>query len=96
MKWKITGYFPPELKQCVLMIMPHTSWHDFYLGVFTRAILGLDMHFIAKKELFRFPLGGYFRWMGGEPLDRTGGLKHSGLQAITRKNYPFYSSILSM
>jgi 1-acyl-sn-glycerol-3-phosphate acyltransferase len=94
MKWKITGYFPPELKQCVLMVMPHTSWHDFYLGVFTRAILGLDMHFIAKKELFRFPLGGYFRWMGGEPLDRTGGLnKVEAMAAIFKRKEIFRVAI---
>jgi len=28
----------------------------------------------GKKELFKFPFGTYFRWMGGAPLDRTGGL----------------------
>jgi hypothetical protein len=28
-----------------MMIMPHTSAHDFYLGIFTRAITGLEMNF---------------------------------------------------
>lgn len=32
------------------------------------------MHWVGKMELFKFPLGIYFRWMGGEPLDRTGKL----------------------
>jgi hypothetical protein len=36
------------------MIMPHTSAHDFYLGIFTRAITGLEMNFVGKKELFVF------------------------------------------
>jgi hypothetical protein len=31
----------------------HTSAHDFYLG-FTRAITGLEMNFVGKKELFVF------------------------------------------
>lgn len=74
MGWKIVGEFNPEIKKCVMMVMPHTSWHDFYLGLFTRGILGIDMHWVGKKELFRFPFGAYFRWMGGAPLDRSGGL----------------------
>jgi 1-acyl-sn-glycerol-3-phosphate acyltransferase len=46
----------------------------FYLGIFTRAITGLEMNFVGKKELFVFPLGYYFKYMGGEPLDRSGGM----------------------
>lgn len=74
MGWKIIGIMNPEIKKCILMVMPHTSWHDFYLGLFTRGIIGLEMNFVGKKELFRFPFGWYFRWMGGTPLDRSGGL----------------------
>jgi 1-acyl-sn-glycerol-3-phosphate acyltransferase len=74
MKWKIVNVMNPEIKKCVFMVMPHTSWHDFYLGVFTRGISGIPMHFVAKKELFKFPFGYYFSWMGGKPLDRTGNL----------------------
>lgn len=72
MGWKIKGAMDPTIKKSVLMVMPHTSWHDFYLGLFARGIIGLDMHYVAKKELFRFPFGWYFKWMGGTPLDRTG------------------------
>jgi 1-acyl-sn-glycerol-3-phosphate acyltransferase len=72
MGWKIEGSIDEEVKKCILMVVPHTSWHDFYLGIFTRGITRLEMNFIGKKELFRFPLGYYFRWMGGEPLDRSG------------------------
>jgi 1-acyl-sn-glycerol-3-phosphate acyltransferase len=74
MGWKITGTFDETMKKCVLMVIPHTSWHDFYLGIFTRGIVDLEMNFIAKKELFRFPFGYYFRWMGGAPIDRVGSL----------------------
>ena len=73
MNWKIIGQFDPEIKKSVLMVMPHTSWHDFYIGLLTRGIIGLEMHFVAKRELFRMPFGWYFRYMGGSPLDRTGG-----------------------
>ena len=72
--WKIEGSSNLNLQKCVFMIMPHTSWHDFYLGLFTRGITDVPMHFIGKKELFTFPLGSYFKWMGGISLDRTGNL----------------------
>jgi 1-acyl-sn-glycerol-3-phosphate acyltransferase len=71
-RWKIRGTFDPRIKKCVIMVFPHTSWHDFYIGLFARGIINLEMHYVAKKELFKFPFGAYFRWMGGAPLDRSG------------------------
>jgi len=70
MGWRINGSMDPELKKYVIIVVPHTSWFDFFIGVLTRGAIGQQMHFVAKKELFRFPLGAYFRWMGGAPLDR--------------------------
>jgi 1-acyl-sn-glycerol-3-phosphate acyltransferase len=90
MGWKIVGTINPEIKKCVMMVMPHTSAHDFYLGIFTRGILGLEMNFVAKKELFLFPFGYYFNYMGGEALDRTGGLnKVDSIAAIFDKKETF-------
>jgi 1-acyl-sn-glycerol-3-phosphate acyltransferase len=90
MGWKIVGGIDPNLKKCVMMVMPHTSAHDFYLGIFTRGITGLEMNWVGKKELFRFPLGIYFRYMGGEPLDRSGGLnKVDSIAAIFDKKDTF-------
>ena len=74
MGWKIIGIENAQIKKCVMMVMPHTSNHDFYLGIFTRGISGLEMNWVGKKELFKFPFGYYFRSVGGEPLDRSGGL----------------------
>lgn len=87
MGWKIDGASNLSLPKCVFMVMPHTSWHDFYLGLFTRGITGVPMHFIGKKELFRFPFGWYFTWMGGKPLDRSGNLNKVDAIAKTFDNY---------
>jgi 1-acyl-sn-glycerol-3-phosphate acyltransferase len=77
-----------------MIVVPHTSWHDFYLGIFTRGILGLEMNFVGKKELFRFPFGYYFKWMGGEPLDRTGGLnKVEAIAKVFQKRETFRLAI---
>ena len=73
MGWKIDGKFDPSIKKSVVIVVPHTSWHDFYVGAFTRKIIQADINYIAKKELFKGPLGAYLKWMGGSPLDRTKG-----------------------
>ena len=71
MGWKIEGTIDESIKKCVLMVLPHTSWYDFFLGMFSRGIIGIEINFIAKKELFRFPFSFYFSWMGGAPIDRA-------------------------
>lgn len=55
------------------MVMPHTCNFDFFIGLFCRGIINLEMNFVGKKELFAFPFGYYFRSIGGAPLDRSGG-----------------------
>ncbi|QEE50766.1 acyltransferase [Flavobacterium alkalisoli] len=70
MGWRLNGSMSPELKKCIIIVVPHTSWMDFAIGVFARGSIGLEMHYVAKKELFVFPVGAWFRWMGGAPLDR--------------------------
>ncbi|WP_417355017.1 1-acyl-sn-glycerol-3-phosphate acyltransferase [Flavobacterium sp.] len=70
MGWRLNGSISPELKKCVMIVVPHTSWMDFVIGVFARGSIGLEMHYVAKKELFVFPFGAWFKWMGGAPLDR--------------------------
>lgn len=68
--WRTKGVMHAEVKKSVIIVVPHTSWFDFLIGVFARGVIDLEMNFVAKKELFRFPFGGYFRWMGGAPLNR--------------------------
>lgn len=69
--WKIVGEMDIQIKKCILVVAPHTSWHDFYIGVLARKIIQQEMNFVSKKELFDSVLGGYFKWMGGAPIDRS-------------------------
>lgn len=71
MGWKIKGNFSDQVKKTVVAVAPHTSWHDFYVGAFARKILGFPIGYVAKKELFDSAFGWYFKWMGGEPIDRS-------------------------
>lgn len=69
--WKLDGKIDPSVKKCVIIVAPHTSWFDFFIGIMVRKILDLQIDFIAKKELFKSPFGWYFKWVGGTSLDRT-------------------------
>lgn len=70
MGWELMGPFP-DVKKCVVIVAPHTSWVDFFLGLLVRSILKEEINFIGKKSLFNPPFGWYFRWMGGTPIDRS-------------------------
>lgn len=70
MGWKIVGTLDQNITKCVIPVVPHTSWHDFYIGLLTRGVLDLEINFVGKKELFAFPFGLYFKWVGGTPLNR--------------------------
>lgn len=73
MGWKITGTIDEKIKKCVLMVFPHTCNFDFFIGLFSRGIINMEMNFVGKKELFVFPFGYYFRSIGGAAIDRSGG-----------------------
>ena len=58
-------------RQYVIAVVPHTSNWDFPLGLLTRNAMGEDIKFVGKASLFRWPIGGLFRWLGGYPVDRS-------------------------
>ena len=68
--WKIEGKLPDE-KKYIIIVAPHTSNWDFMIGLCARSILRFDAKFLGKKELFKFPFGALFRWLGGVPVDRS-------------------------
>jgi len=68
--WNIVGDFDRSIKKSVVIVAPHTTNFDFIVCSFTRRILKTQINFVGKKALFVWPIGWYFRWMGGEPLER--------------------------
>src|SRR5687767_4755789 len=68
--WRVEGSIP-DLPKFVVIAAPHTSYWDtpFMLGV--SYIMGLRLSFMIKHTMLRFPFGGFFRWLGGIPIDRT-------------------------
>jgi 1-acyl-sn-glycerol-3-phosphate acyltransferase len=68
--WKVVGQMP-KARKAILVVAPHTSSWDFLLGVFSRAILGIQIKYIGKESLFKPPFGWLFRWLGGYPVNRV-------------------------
>jgi 1-acyl-sn-glycerol-3-phosphate acyltransferase len=68
--WRIVGKMPKGIKKCIMIEAPHTSNIDFILGRLAFYQLGIKARFLIKKELFRFPIGGLLKALGGIPVDR--------------------------
>lgn len=67
--WKLDGELP-DLPRLVLIAAPHSSWWDGVWGLLMKVAIGADIRFMAKQELFRPPLAGLLRQLGGIAVDR--------------------------
>jgi len=73
--WRVDGNVP-GLSKFIIIGAPHTSNWDFilFLGIVFR--LKINVSYMGKVELFRSPLGWFFYYCGGIPVDRS---KSTGL-----------------
>jgi 1-acyl-sn-glycerol-3-phosphate acyltransferase len=70
--WKLDVHMPVAPK-FVLVGAPHTSSLDLFYALLLSHGTGIKMHWIGKDSLFRWPLGGAMRWLGGIPVKRNSG-----------------------
>ncbi len=68
--WRVEGQIP-DVPKCVMIAAPHTSNWDFVYTLYICFALKMKVSIMAKKELFRFPFGPVFRWLGVIPVDRS-------------------------
>ena len=69
--WKTTGFSDfSQVKKAFIIAVPHTSLHDFYIGVLLRSVLGIQANFVGKKSLFNPLTGWLFKALGGAPVVR--------------------------
>ncbi len=61
---------PPPGPKGLIVVYPHTSNWDFILGVLFRVGTGLKAHWMGKEEMFRWPVAGLYRRIGGIPINR--------------------------
>jgi 1-acyl-sn-glycerol-3-phosphate acyltransferase len=67
--WRVEGKLP-DIPKFVLIGAPHTSNWDFVLFLGVMFSLRANVRFMGKAELFRSPIGWFFRYCGGIPVDR--------------------------
>lgn len=69
--WQVLGSLPLEARRCVFIVAPHTSNWDLPYMLMVSFVLRLNVHWMAKASIFRFPFGGLMRWFGGIAVDRS-------------------------
>jgi 1-acyl-sn-glycerol-3-phosphate acyltransferase len=81
--WNFTGFMKfDSVKKAVIIAAPHTSWHDFYIGVFLRSVIQMEANFVGKESLFNPLTAWFFRSLGGTPIKRNANEKQ--VDAIAR------------
>ncbi|MCB0478370.1 MAG: 1-acyl-sn-glycerol-3-phosphate acyltransferase [Crocinitomicaceae bacterium] len=69
MGWTIEP-LPEKAKKCVMIMAPHTSNFDFYIGILGFWSLGAEAKMLIKKEAFKPGIGFILKKLGGIPVDR--------------------------
>lgn len=63
----------PDYPKCIICVAPHTSNWDFVLGKLAYAAVGRHAGFLMKEAWFFFPMGMFFRALGGIPVPKKRG-----------------------
>jgi 1-acyl-sn-glycerol-3-phosphate acyltransferase len=82
--WKVLGELPAQARKSVFIAAPHTSNWDLPYTLMVAFSLRLNIYWMGKASLFRFPFGPVMRWLGGIAVDRskTNNLVAASAQAI--------------
>lgn len=68
--WKVVGNIPHSLPKKLYVVIPHTSNWDFPVGILLKYGYKMDVGFIAKSSLFKWPFAWFFKALGGIPVNR--------------------------
>lgn len=60
----------PDYDKCVVCAAPHTTNLDLFIGKLFYGARGRKTSFMMKKEWFFFPMGIFFKAVGGIPVNR--------------------------
>ena len=88
--WKVQGALPPECAKSVFIAAPHTSNWDLPYTLMVAFALKLNIYWMGKTSIFRFPFGGIMRWLGGIPVnrDKAGNLVEASADALRAADGP--------
>jgi 1-acyl-sn-glycerol-3-phosphate acyltransferase len=87
-RWRVEGEFPAGIEKAVVVAAPHTSNWDMPHMLAVAFTLGFRPSWLGKKQMFRWPFGGFMRWLGGHPVDRSTpqGLVEQAARAFARSD----------
>lgn len=73
--WRLEGPFPQD-KKFVICLAPHTSNWDFFIAIFAVLAMQLKASWMAKHQIFVWPVKSLLIKLGGIPVNRKapGGL----------------------
>ena len=73
--WRLAGR-APDLPKYVVVFGPHTCNWDFPLAMLAAKGYGIRLSWLGKHTIFRWPIAGLLRHLGGIPVRRN---QHGGL-----------------
>ena len=84
--WHVEGR-APDIPKFVAFGAPHTSYWDLPMFLLAAAVMSdgfatVSLAWIGKHTVFRGPLDGFFRGLGGIPVNRAAG--HHVIKAVIR------------
>ena len=78
--WRVEGRLLPHARKSVFIAAPHTSNWDLPFTLMVAFALRLNIYWMGKAGIFRWPFGPLMRWLGGISVDRN---KSSNLVAAS-------------
>jgi 1-acyl-sn-glycerol-3-phosphate acyltransferase len=69
LRWRIEGNLP-DLPRFVIIVAPHSSNWDFFIGLFADLALDLKATWLGKHTIFVGPVAPILRRLGGIPVVR--------------------------
>jgi 1-acyl-sn-glycerol-3-phosphate acyltransferase len=69
--WKAVGAPPPGVPKYVMICAPHTSYWDGFWMLGCASLLGLDLRFLGKHQMFIGPMGWLMKSLGAVPVIRS-------------------------
>ena len=82
--WKVR-ITVPDYPKCIICVAPHTSNRDFVVGKLAYASVGRKAGFLMKDTWFFWPLGCFFRAIGGIPVPRKKRSSRSLTEIVSEK-----------
>jgi 1-acyl-sn-glycerol-3-phosphate acyltransferase len=88
--WKVDGSLPPEAAKSVFIAAPHTSNWDLPYTLMVCFVLRVNVMWMGKSSIFKWPFGGIMRWLGGISVNReqSTNLVAASAQAISNADSP--------